>query len=69
MTIQEVLQDYPDLEEDDILACIAYCAEMSRERYVEIPLGHDGRGSNSMRILALVALSCSDKPDTTLSLL
>ena len=38
MTIQEILEEYPGLEETDILACIAYGAEMSRERYVEIPL-------------------------------
>jgi len=37
MTTQEILQQYPDLEEADILACIAYGAEMARERYVEIP--------------------------------
>ena len=28
----------PQLEQADILACIAYGAEMARERYVEIPL-------------------------------
>lgn len=38
MTIKELLEEYPGLEEADILACIAYGAEMSRERYVEIPL-------------------------------
>lgn len=38
MSVEEVLQEYPDLSRDDILACIAYGAEMSRERYVEIPL-------------------------------
>jgi uncharacterized protein (DUF433 family) len=32
----EVLENYPGLEEADIRACIAYGAEMSRERYVEI---------------------------------
>ena len=37
-TMEEVLADYPGLEESDILACIAYGSEMSRERYVEIPL-------------------------------
>jgi uncharacterized protein (DUF433 family) len=37
-TVQEILEDYPQLEEADVLACIAYGAEMSRERYVEIPL-------------------------------
>ncbi len=36
MTHQEILREYPGLEEADILACIAYGAEMSRERYVEI---------------------------------
>ena len=38
-TTQDILEDYPQLEEADVLACIAYGAEMSRERYVEIPLG------------------------------
>jgi len=36
--VAEILDDYPGLEEEDILACIAYGSEMSRERYVEIPL-------------------------------
>jgi uncharacterized protein (DUF433 family) len=36
-THQQVLAEYPGLAEDDVLACIAYGAEMSRERYVEIP--------------------------------
>jgi uncharacterized protein (DUF433 family) len=38
MTIAEILSDYPQLEQDDILACIAYGAEMSRERFVDIPV-------------------------------
>ncbi len=38
MTIAEVLEDYPSLEEADIYACLAYGAEMSRERYVDISL-------------------------------
>lgn len=36
-SFQEILDDYPGLEQADILACIAYGAEMSRERYVDIP--------------------------------
>lgn len=36
MTITEILEEYPQLELQDILACIAYGAEMSRERFVEI---------------------------------
>ena len=39
MTIADILQEYPGLEETDVLACIAYGAEMSRERYVDVPLG------------------------------
>ena len=38
MTIPEILDEYPGLEEADIYACIAYGAEMSRERYVDIPI-------------------------------
>ena len=37
MSHAEILENYPDLEEEDLLACIAYGAEMSRERYVELP--------------------------------
>lgn len=36
-TFEEILEDYPDLERDDILACIAYGSEMTRERYVDVP--------------------------------
>lgn len=36
-TIQQVLQEYPQLTEEDVLACIAYGAEMSRERYIDLP--------------------------------
>lgn len=38
MTINELLKEYPQLELEDILACIAYGAEMSRERFVEIEI-------------------------------
>ncbi|MEQ8973216.1 MAG: DUF433 domain-containing protein [Coleofasciculus sp. C1-SOL-03] len=38
MTIDEILEDYPGLEQNDILACIAYGAELSRDSYAEIPL-------------------------------
>jgi uncharacterized protein (DUF433 family) len=37
-SIKDILQDYPQLEEADIRACIAYGAEMARERFVDIPL-------------------------------
>jgi len=38
MTGEDILTEYPDLTAEDVQACIAYGAEMSRERYVEIPL-------------------------------
>jgi uncharacterized protein (DUF433 family) len=36
-TTRQILENYPGLEEPDIRACIAYGAEMARERYLEIP--------------------------------
>jgi len=36
-SVQEILEDYPQLTEEDIRAAIAYGAEMSRVRYVEMP--------------------------------
>lgn len=36
-TFEGILEDYPDLEREDILACIAYGSEMTRERYVDVP--------------------------------
>jgi uncharacterized protein (DUF433 family) len=38
MTEKELLEDYPALKHEDILAAIAYGAEMSRERYVPLPI-------------------------------
>lgn len=37
MSIEELLEEYPQLTEEDIRAAIAYGAEMTRERYVDIP--------------------------------
>lgn len=37
-SIKEILSEYPQLTEEDVRAAIAYGAEMSRERYVEIPV-------------------------------
>ncbi|OQY48550.1 MAG: hypothetical protein B6242_02085 [Anaerolineaceae bacterium 4572_78] len=36
-TIQEILEEYPQLSMEDIYAVFAYGAEMSRQRYVELP--------------------------------
>ena len=37
-SVQSVLDNYPGLEEADVLACIAYGAEMARERFVDVPV-------------------------------
>jgi len=37
-TVDEILDEYPHLAREDVLACIAYGSEMSRERYVDIPV-------------------------------
>ena len=34
-SIEELLAEYPDLQREDILACIAYGSEMSRQRFVD----------------------------------
>jgi len=34
-SFQEILKNYPGLDAEDILACIAYGAEASREHYFE----------------------------------
>ena len=36
-SFDEILDDYPQLTREDLLAAIAYGAEMSRERYVDLP--------------------------------
>ena len=36
-TIEEILADYPHLQREDVLAAVAYGAEMSRGRFVDLP--------------------------------
>ena len=38
MTIDELRAEYPQLASEDVRAAIAYGAEMTRERYVELPM-------------------------------
>jgi uncharacterized protein (DUF433 family) len=40
MAEAEILAEYPSLTRQDLLAAIAYGAEMSRERILPIPLTH-----------------------------
>ena len=35
-SIEELLEEYPQLQREDVLAAIAYGAEMSRERFVDL---------------------------------
>ncbi len=37
-SIEEILEAYPSIEREDVLACIAYGAEMARGGWAEIPL-------------------------------
>lgn len=37
-SFQEVLDNFPGIEEADILACIAYAAELSKLRLVDLPM-------------------------------
>jgi uncharacterized protein (DUF433 family) len=36
VSVEELLEEYPGIEREDILACIAYGAEMSKGYFVEI---------------------------------
>jgi uncharacterized protein (DUF433 family) len=36
MSIEEIIDEYPQLTKEDIHAALAYGAEMARERYVKI---------------------------------
>ena len=38
MSLEEVLAEYPPLAAEDVRAAIPYGAEMSRERYIELPI-------------------------------
>ncbi|HEY9817237.1 MAG TPA: DUF433 domain-containing protein [Candidatus Obscuribacterales bacterium] len=38
MTIPEILEEYPQLAMEDVLACLAYGAELARERFVDISM-------------------------------
>ena len=42
MSLEEVQSEYPQLALEDIRAAIAYGAEMSRQRYVDIPTEASG---------------------------
>ena len=37
-SIEELIENYPDIDDADVHACIGYGAEMTSERFVEIPM-------------------------------
>lgn len=39
-SIEAILEEYPHLGREDVLACVAYGAETASERYIEIPMGN-----------------------------
>ncbi len=39
-TVEEILQEYPQLSKEDVQACIAYGAEAARERFIHVTREH-----------------------------
>jgi uncharacterized protein (DUF433 family) len=37
MSVEQIVADHPHLTREDVRACIAYGAEMARERFVDVP--------------------------------
>jgi uncharacterized protein (DUF433 family) len=37
MTTEQIIREYPQLSDLDIRACLAYAAEIGRDRYVVVP--------------------------------
>ena len=35
MSIDEILQDYPDLEREDLLACLEYAARLTKTKKIQ----------------------------------
>lgn len=54
-TPERILAEYPQLVHEDILAAIAYGAEMSRGRFVDLP-GQSAAGNSSSTRTSVLAL-------------
>lgn len=48
MTEAELLSDYPQLTHQDVMAAIAYGAEMSREHILPVPFGPRGANEDQL---------------------
>ena len=59
-TMEEVLAEYPQLQREDVLAALAYGAEMSRERFVELP----GQGQSESPLTTRTLCAVYDPPST-----
>lgn len=53
-TIEEILEAYPSIEREDVLACIAYGAEMTRDVFVELPLNEKKEAFRNINRLSLI---------------
>jgi len=42
MSEQELLEAYPQISHEDILTALAYAAEISRERFIPVPMVNTG---------------------------
>lgn len=45
-TIDSILEEYPGIEREDILACLAYGAEMARGGWAEVSLEKEAQHEN-----------------------
>jgi hypothetical protein len=54
MTEAELLAEYPQLVHEDVLAAIAYGAEVARERVVPVPIERVVRSSTGLRAVRLL---------------
>ena len=37
-SVESILQEYPQLTREDVLACVAYGAEAARERFISVAM-------------------------------
>jgi uncharacterized protein (DUF433 family) len=49
-TIETILEEYPSIEREDVLACLAYGAEMARGGWMEIPLDREKKTKHETEI-------------------
>ncbi len=60
MTTGEILESYPQLEDGDVLACVAFGAELARERSFESPVASGEEHSGGPATVTVAEASISD---------